>query len=89
MEKEELVRNNRRHKVGVVVSDKMNKTVVVLVERSVPHKLYKKVVTKSTKFLCHDENEECGIGDTVEIAETRHYSKNKYFRIVKIIKKAE
>lgn len=89
MEKTEVVRNDRRHKIGVVVSDKMNKTIVVLVERQVPHKLYKKVVTKSTRFLVHDENEECGIGDTVEIAETRHYSKNKYFRVVRIIKKAE
>ena len=89
MEETVVKRNDRRHKVGVVVSDKMDKTVVVLVERNVPHKLYKKVVTLSTKFLVHDENNECGIGDTVEIAETRHYSKNKYFRVVRVIKKAE
>ena len=84
-----MERNLRKTRVGIVTSDKMDKTVVVLVERNVPHKLYKKVVTLSTKFLVHDENNECGIGDTVEIAETRHYSKNKYFRVVRVIKKAE
>ena len=88
MEKTVVERNDRRHKIGVVVSNKMDKTVVVLVERNVPHKLYNKVVKLSTKFLAHDENNECGIGDTVEIAETRHISKDKYFRVVRIVEKA-
>lgn len=82
-------RNNRRHKIGTVVSDKMDKTIVVAVERNVPHPIYKKVVKKTTKFLVADINEECGIGDIVEIAETRHLSKNKYFRLVRIIEKAK
>jgi len=82
-------RNNRKTKIGVVVSDKMDKTVVVAVERNVPHPLYNKVVKKTTKFKVHDENNECGIGDTVEIAETRHLSRDKYFRLVRIIEKAK
>ena len=82
-------RNNRKIKIGVVVSDKMDKTVVVAVERNVPHPLYNKVVKKTTKFKVHDENNECGIGDTVEIAETRHLSRDKYFRLVRIIEKAK
>ncbi len=84
-----LDRNNRRHKIGVVVSDKMDKTVVVAVERNVPHPLYNKVVKKTTKFKVHDANNECGIGDTVEIAETRHLSRDKYFRLVRIVEKAK
>ena len=84
---EEIVRNDRRHKIGVVVSDKMDKTIVVKIERNVPHPLYKKVVKLTSKFKVHDENNEAGIGDTVEIAETRHLSKDKYFRLVKIIEK--
>ncbi len=86
---EEIVRNDRRHKIGVVVSDKMDKTIVVKIERNVPHPLYKKVVKLTSKFKVHDENNEAGIGDTVEIAETRHLSKDKYFRLVKIIEKAK
>ena len=85
----EIERNARKHLVGVVVSDKMDKTAVVAIERKVPHPIYKKVVKKTTKFKVHDENNECGIGDTVEIAETRHLSKDKYFRLVKIIEKAK
>ena len=82
-------RNNRKTRIGVVVSDKMDKTVVVAVERNVPHPLYNKVVKKTTKFKVHDENNECGIGDTVEITETRHLSRDKYFRLVRIIEKAK
>ena len=82
-------RNNRKTKIGVVVSDRMDKTIVVAVERNVPHPLYNKVVKKTTKFKAHDENNECGIGDTVEIAETRHLSRDKYFRLVRIIEKAK
>lgn len=86
---EKIVRNDRRHKIGVVVSDKMDKTIVVKIERNVPHPLYKKVVKLTSKFKVHDENNEAGIGDTVEIAEVRHLSKDKYFRLVKIIEKAK
>ena len=83
------IRNNRKHRIGVVVSDKMDKTIVVAIERNVPHPLYKKVVKQTVKFKVHDENNEAGIGDTVEIAETRHLSRDKYFRLVKIIEKAK
>ena len=86
---EKIVRNDRRHKIGVVVSDKMDKTIVVKIERNVPHPLYKKVVKLTSKFKVHDENNEASIGDTVEIAETRHLIKDKYFRLVKIIEKAK
>lgn len=82
-------RNLRKHRIGVVVSDKMDKTAVVSIERKVPHPIYKKIVKKTTKFKVHDENNECGIGDIVEIAETRHLSKDKYFRLVRIIEKAK
>ena len=85
----ELERNNRPSKIGTVVSaGKMDKTIVVNVVSRVNHKVYKKVVQKSKKFKAHDENNECGIGDTVEIAETRHISKDKYFRVVRIVEKA-
>ena len=83
------IRNNRKHRIGVVVSDKMDKTIVVAIERNVPHPLYKKVVKQTEKFKVHDEKNEAGIGDTVEIAETRHLSKDKYFRLVRIIEKAK
>jgi len=82
-------RNDRKYKIGLVVSDKMDKTIVVAIERNVPHPLYKKVVKKTSKFKVHDENNECGIGDIVEIAETRLLSKDKYFRLVRIIEKAK
>jgi small subunit ribosomal protein S17 len=82
-------RNQRKTLTGVVVSDKMQKTIVVAVERKVPHPLYKKFVNKTSKFKVHDENNECHIGDKVEIAETRHLSKDKYFRLVRIIEKAK
>lgn len=91
MEKEQVIeeRNARKHLIGVVVSDKMDKTIVVAIERNVPHPIYKKVVKKTTKFKAHDEKNECHIGDTVEIAETRHLSKDKYFRLVRIVEKAK
>ena len=86
---ENLERNSRISKQGIVVSaGKMNKTVVVAVVSSRKHPLYKKVVKQTTKFKAHDENNECGIGDTVEIMETRHISKDKYFRVVRIVEKA-
>lgn len=84
-----LERNNRRTLIGVVVSDKMEKTIVVSVERNVRHPLYKKTIKKTNRFKAHDENNEARIGDTVEIAETRHLSKDKYFRLVRIIEKAK
>ncbi|MDD2227097.1 MAG: 30S ribosomal protein S17 [Clostridia bacterium] len=86
----DTLRNKRPSKIGVVASaGKMNKTIVVAVVSSYKHPLYKKVVKKTTKFKAHDENNEAGIGDTVEIMETRHISKDKYFRLVRIVEKAK
>ena len=83
-------RNSRLTRTGVVVSaGKMDKTIVVSVTSRVNHPIYKKVVHKSKKFKVHDENNECGIGDTVLIMETRPLSKDKYYRLVKIIEKAK
>jgi len=82
-------RGMRKTRIGKVVSDKMDKTCVVLIVEKKPHPLYKKTVTRSKKFKVHDENNECGIGDTIEIMETRPLSKDKYFRLVKIIEKAK
>ncbi len=88
MEKE--LRNNRPTKTGLVVSaGKMEKTIVVAVVSSSKHPLYKKVVKKTNKFKVHDEKQEAGIGDTVEIMETRHLSKDKYYRLVRIVEKAK
>jgi small subunit ribosomal protein S17 len=75
-------------KVGVVTSNKMTKTVVVSVERRVPHPLYRRIVTKTSKFLAHDEKNACSIGDTVSIVETRPLSKRKRWRLLEIIRKA-
>ncbi|MFA6666884.1 MAG: 30S ribosomal protein S17 [Bacilli bacterium] len=86
---ENIERNSRKTREGIVVSDKMNKTCVVEIKESKKHPLYGKVMITSTKFKVHDENNECGIGDRVEIAETRHLSKDKYFRLVKILSKAK
>ena len=82
-------RKLRKVRQGIVVSDKMDKTVVVAVERKVPHKLYKKSINTTTKFKAHDENNECGVGDTVLVAETRHLSKDKCWRLVEIVEKAK
>ena len=82
-------RNLRKTTVGVVVSDKMDKTVVVSIVDNVKHPLYNKIVKRTVRFKAHDENNECGIGDTVEIMETRPLSKDKYFRVVRIIEKAK
>jgi small subunit ribosomal protein S17 len=78
----------RNVKVGVVTSNKMNKTIVVSVERRVPHPLYRRIVTRTSKFLAHDEKNSCAIGDTVSIMETRPLSKRKRWRLLKIIRKA-
>lgn len=82
-------RNLRKSKVGVVSSNKMAKTIVVKVERSMMHAKYGKKMKKTTKYFAHDEKNECGIGDTVKIMETRPLSKNKTWRLVEIIKKGE
>ena len=74
--------------VGRVVSDKMNKTVTVLVERRVKHPLYGKIVMQSRKFHAHDENNECKTGDLVEIAATRKLSKTKHWRLIEVVEKA-
>lgn len=86
---ENTERNLRKSRVGLVVSDKMDKTVVVAIETKVKHPLYKKTVSRTTRFKAHDENNECGIGDKVLITETRKLSKDKYFRVVEIIEKAK
>ena len=84
-----IVRGYRKSRTGIVVSDKMDKTVVVAVRTKVRHPLYGKMVNKTTKFKAHDENNECGIGETVRIMETRPLSKDKRWRIVDIIEKAK
>ena len=81
-------RGNRRQIVGTVTSDKMDKTVVVLVERMVKHKLYKKYVKRHNKFAAHDESNECKVGDKVMIIESRPLSKTKRHRVCKIVEKA-
>ncbi len=83
------MRNLRKERVGLVSSDKMDKTVVVVVESKVKHPLYKKTITTSKKFKAHDELNECGIGDKVRIVETRKLSKDKNWRVAEIIEKAK
>ena len=84
-----MERNLRKERIGVVVSNKMDKSVSVLVERKVKHPKYGKFVKRSTKFMAHDEKNECGMGDTVRIMETRPLSKNKRWRLVEIIERAK
>jgi len=84
-----MERNLRKERVGIVTSDKMEKTVVVMVEERTTHPLYKKTITKSRKFKAHDETNECGIGDKVRIVETRKLSKDKNWRVAEIIEKAK
>jgi small subunit ribosomal protein S17 len=84
-----MERGKRKVLVGKVVSDKMDKTVVVAVERLVRHPLYKKVLKKTTKFKAHDEKNKCRVGDKVEIMETRPLSKEKRWRVVNILEKAK
>ncbi|MEI7484710.1 MAG: 30S ribosomal protein S17 [Ignavibacteriota bacterium] len=80
---------NRKSRIGVIVSNKMEKSVVVAIEKRVQHPLYKKFFKKTTKFMAHDEKNEGGIGDKVKIMETRPLSKNKRWRLVEIIEKAK
>ncbi len=82
-------RNLRKTRVGKVVSDKMDKTIVVAIEDNVKHPLYKKIIKNTVKFKAHDENNECRIGDRVLVMETRPLSKDKRWRVVEIIEKAK
>ena len=79
----------RKTRIGQVVSDKMDKTIVVAIEDSAQHPLYKKTMKRTLKLKAHDENNECGIGDTVEVMETRPLSKDKRWRLVRVIEKAK
>lgn len=84
-----MERNLRKTRVGTVVSDKMDKTIVVAVKDSVQHPLYKKIMKRTVKFKAHDENNECHVGDRVKIMETRPLSKDKRWRLVEIVEKAK
>ena len=84
-----MERNLRKERIGVVVSNKMDKSIVIKVERKVKHPLYGKFVKKSSKFMAHDEKNECNIGDVVRIMETRPLSKNKCWRLVEIVERAK
>ena len=82
-------RKLRKERIGLVVSDKMDKSIVVMVERKVKHPMYGKFVKKTSKFIAHDEKNDCNTGDTVRIMETRPLSKNKCWRLVEIIERAK
>ena len=84
-----MERNLRKTRVGIVTSDKMDKTIVVAIEDHVKHPLYKKIVNRTIKLKAHDENNTCGIGDRVLVMETRPMSKDKRWRVVEIIEKAK
>jgi small subunit ribosomal protein S17 len=84
-----IARKLRKTRIGVVSSNKMEKTISVSVERKVKHPIYGKFVKKTTKFMAHDEKNECSIGDTVRIMETRPMSKNKCWRLVEVIEKVK
>ena len=82
-------RSLRKTRVGIVVSDKMDKTIVVAIQDNVKHKVYNKIIKRTTKIHAHDEKNECNIGDKVEVMETRPLSKTKRWRLVQIIEKAK
>jgi len=82
-------RNLRKERTGQVISDKMDKSIVVSVQRKVKHPIYGKFIRKSTRFMAHDEKNECGIGDTVKIMETKPLSKRKRWRLVEVLEKAK
>ena len=88
-EGQELVRNFRKERIGVVVSTKMQKSIVVRVDRKMKHPKYGKFIQRSKKFIAHDENNECNEGDTVRIMETRPLSTRKNWRLVEIVEKAK
>jgi len=81
--------SRRKTRIGKVVSDKMDKTIVVAVEDRVPHPLYKKIIKRTYKLKAHDENNDCGVGDRVRVMETRPLSKDKRWRLVEILEKAK
>jgi len=85
----ETARNLRKERVGKVVSNKMQKSITIAMDRKVKHPIYGKFMNKTTKFMAHDEKNEAGIGDTVRIMETRPLSKSKRWRLVEIIEKAK
>jgi small subunit ribosomal protein S17 len=89
MEEVKVKRNLRKVRIGRVVSNKMEKSCVIAVERKVKHPLYGKFMKKTTKLMVHDENNEVGIGDTIKVMETRPLSKNKRWRLVEIVEKAK
>jgi small subunit ribosomal protein S17 len=82
-------RTLRKTRVGIVVSNKMQKTITVAIERKVPHPIYKKYFKKTTKFMAHDEKNECQIGDKVKIMETRPLSSKKRWRLIEVVEKAK
>jgi small subunit ribosomal protein S17 len=82
-------RNLRKERIGLVVSNKMDKSITVAVQRKLKHPIYGKFIGKTTKFMAHDEKNECGIGDTVKIMETRPLSKQKRWRLLEIIERAK
>jgi len=82
-------RKIRKERIGLVVSDKMDKSIVIVVERKVKHPIYGKFVKKTSKFVAHDETNDCNEGDTVKIMETKPLSKNKCWRLVEIIERAK
>ena len=84
-----MKRNLRKNRVGKVVSNKMDKTIVVAIEDHVKHPLYGKIVKKTYKLKAHDENNECGIGDTVKVMETRPLSKDKRWRLVEVVERVK
>ena len=85
----ETTRNTRRERVGVVVSNNMEKSIVITVKQKVKHPIYGKFVNKTTKFMAHDEENKCNVGDTVKISETRPLSKSKRWRLIEIIERAK
>jgi small subunit ribosomal protein S17 len=85
----ETTRNTRRERVGVVVSNKMDKSITISVKQKIKHPIYGKFVNKTSKFMAHDEENTCNVGDTVKIGETRPMSKNKRWRLVEIIERAK
>jgi len=82
-------RKLRKEKVGIVVSNKMQKSIIIVVKRKMKHPIYGKFINKTTKFVAHDENNDCNIGDKVKIMETRPLSKNKCWRLVEIVERAK
>ena len=85
----ETTRNTRRERIGVVVSNSMEKSIVISVKQKIKHPIYGKFVNKTSKFMAHDEENTCNVGDTVKISETRPLSKNKRWRLVEIIERAK